>query len=195
MSLPWISALRMLAMMTLLCGAAYPLVVTTVAHALFPDRARGSLVHAGGRPVGSRLLAQPFSGAGYFHPRPSAARYATLPSGAGNQGGTSAALRREIGERAAFWRAAAGGTEPVPEDLLLASGSGLDPHISPEAAAFQVDRVAHARGFDAARRAGLASLVRRHIEEPQGGLFGCRRVNVLLLNLDLDAYAVGRDER
>ena len=165
-------------LLTLLTGVAYPLAVTAVARLAFPKRSAGSLVWRDGKPVGSALLAQKFEGARYFWPRPSAGDYATVPSGASNLGPTSEALRKAIAERRAKYGADA------PADMLTASASGLDPHISPQAASQQVARVSAARRLPAER---IAALVAEATEPPQYGIFGEPRVNVLALNLRLDA--------
>ena len=185
----FLPALRLFALLTLLTGIAYPLAVTGVARLCFPRQAGGSLVVRDGKAVGSELLAQSFTNMNVFWPRPSGADFATVPSGASNKGPTSADLKQAIEERAVQLRQAheLAADAPVPTDLLTASGSGLDPHISPEAARFQIERVARARGFDAARRTRLAQLVEDHVEPPQLGFLGESRVNVLKLNLALDA--------
>jgi K+-transporting ATPase ATPase C chain len=179
-------ALLLTVVMTLLLGVAYPLVVTGLARLLWPEQAAGSLIRQNGKVVGSRLLGQAFSGAGYFHSRPSAAGagYDPQASGGTNLGPTSRKLVVEqVGAAAAAARAERPGT-PVPVDLVTSSGSGLDPHLTPAAAEFQVPRVARERGMpeDLVRE-----LVRRHREGRQWGLLGEPRVNVLELNLDLDA--------
>jgi K+-transporting ATPase ATPase C chain len=182
-------ALRLFALLTLLTGIAYPLAVTGVARLCFPRQAGGSLVVRDGKAVGSELLAQSFTNMNVFWPRPSGADFATVPSGASNKGPTSADLKQAIEGRAAVLRAAHrfAGDAPVPPELLTASGSGLDPHISPDAARFQIERVAKARGFDAAGRTRLARLVEDHVEPPSLGFLGEPRVNVLKLNLSLNA--------
>jgi K+-transporting ATPase ATPase C chain len=172
--------------LTLLLGVVYPLAVTGLAQLLFPDQARGSLLRRDGKVVGSRLIGQPFSGPGYFHSRPSAAGagYDPLASGGTNLGPTSHKLVVEqVGAAAAAARAERPGA-PVPVDLVTSSGSGLDPHLTPAAAEFQVPRVGRERGMpeDVVRQ-----LVQRHTEGRQWGVLGEPRVNVLELNLDLDA--------
>jgi len=179
-------AVLVTAALTLLLGVAYPLAVTGLARLLFPDQAQGSLLRRGGTVVGSRLLGQPFAGSRYFHPRPSAAGagYDPMASGGTNLGPTSRKLVIEqVGAAAAAARAERPGT-PVPVDLVTSSGSGLDPHLTPAAAEFQVPRVARERGMpeDVVRQ-----LVRRHTKGRQWGVLGEPRVNVLELNLDLDA--------
>ncbi len=179
-------AARLMIVMTLICGGLYPLLVTVVAQTAFADKANGSLVYnSRGEAVGSALLAQRFRGEKYFWPRPSAGDYATVPSGASNHGPTSAGLKKAVDERRAAWAKTAVGAS-IPADLLFASGSGLDPHISKEAASMQVKRVAQARKFDAAKTQSLYVLVEHMTEAPQFTILGEPRVNVLLLNLALD---------
>lgn len=178
-------ALLMLAILTFITGVVYPLVVAVVAQLEFPAQAYGSLLGDPGQPVGSRLIGQTNDDPRYFWPRPSATGYNAMPSGASNLGPTSATLAGLVAERAAGFRAAhgLGDEEPVPVEMLFASGSGLDPHISPDSARLQVGRIAVARGLDEAR---LTALVAAHIEGPQLGFLGAARVNVLVLNLALD---------
>ncbi|MDE3172967.1 MAG: potassium-transporting ATPase subunit KdpC [Gemmatimonadota bacterium] len=174
----------------LLCvitGVLYPGAVTAVAQLLFPRQANGSLlVGAGGKPVGSALIGQSFTRPEYFHPRPSAAGagYDDTLSGGSNLGPTSARLDTLVTQRVdsvvADDHAMKG---RIPSDMVTASGSGVDPDISPANAYLQVARVAHARGAD---RAAVRALVDRHVEGRQFGFFGEPRVNVLELNLDLD---------
>jgi K+-transporting ATPase ATPase C chain len=175
-------ALAVVGLFTLLLGLAVPLAFTGVVSVVFPGQAGGSLLERDGRVVGSALLGQNFASERYFHPRPSATApdpYNAAASAASQLGPTSAALLDAVTERVA---AAGGG--PVPADAATASGSGLDPHISPENAARQIPRVAAARGLPEAR---VAELVARQTEGRQFGLLGEPRVNVLRLNLALDA--------
>lgn len=183
------SALRLLVVLIALTGAAYPLLVTMFASAM-PEPASGSLIHAAdGRIVGSALIQQNFTQPKYFHGRPSAADF-SKPDGLLGAGGShlspnSAALKDAVEKRTAELRKAEGlaADAPVPADLVLASASGMDPDISPEAALFQVPRVAKARGLDAA---SVTELVSKNTVP--GGVLGPATVNVLKLNLALDAH-------
>jgi K+-transporting ATPase ATPase C chain len=174
-------AITLTVLFTLLTGLAYPLAITGAAQGLFPAAANGSLVLQSDRVIGSSLVAQAFTGPGYLHPRPSASGWNAAGTGASNLGPTSAALIADVAERRAAWEALNG--QPAPIDAVTASGSGLDPHISPETALAQADRIAAARGAD-------ATAVRALIDGATLGrtlwLFGEPRVNVLETNLALD---------
>lgn len=178
----------MLLWMTLLTGLAYPLAMTGLARTLFPEQAGGSLIRKDGAAIGSRLVGQDFVCANHFHGRPSAttpAPYDAAASAGSNLGPSNPALARAVAGRKADL-AAENGSEDVPMDLLTASGSGLDPHISPEAAAFQTARVAAARHLP---QETVAALVKGHTEGRLWGVWGEPRVNVVELNLALDALA------
>lgn len=184
-----IQALRLLIILTVLLGIVYPVAVTILGQAVFSHQANGSLIKRDGKILGSELLAQNFQSSHYFWPRPSAGDFATVPSGASNQGPTSAALKKAISNRFESFKRN-NGLSPnatLPPDVVFASASGLDPHISSEAAHLQVDRIARARNFDAERRHKLNELVDRYTEQPQFGIFGEPRVNVFRLNLALDS--------
>jgi potassium-transporting ATPase KdpC subunit len=177
-------AIRFTVVTTVVFGLGYPLLVTGLSQAIFPKQANGSLILKNGQVVGSRLIAQGFSGAKYFHPRPSAAGngYDPTASGGSNLGPTNQALVTRVQQDVAKWQQENPGEE-VPADLVTTSGSGLDPHISPASAEFQVARVAKARGMSAEE---VRQIVARHTQTRQLGLLGEARVNVLELNLDLD---------
>ncbi|HZP60062.1 MAG TPA: potassium-transporting ATPase subunit KdpC [Opitutaceae bacterium] len=176
---------------TVVTGLLYPLAITIFAQFAFPGQANGSLVMRDGKLVGSALIAQQFQGDKYFWPRPSAGGYATVPSGASNYGPTSAKLQQAVDASLAALRKAHNlpADAPVPADLVFASASGVDPHISPEAAQFQITRVANARSMSADQ---VAALVHKFTEPPQWGFLGEPRVNVLLLNLALDQVDGGK---
>ena len=178
-------AVLMTVVTTVVLGVLYPLVVTGLAQALFPDRANGQLIYREGRLVGSRLLGQPFSSPGYFRSRPSAAGpagYDAAASGGTNFGPTNAALVDAVQVRIEVARRENPGVL-APIDLVTSSASGLDPHISPAAAGFQVPRVARERGV---AESVLRQLVAEFMTPRDLGVFGEPRVNVLLLNLALD---------
>jgi K+-transporting ATPase ATPase C chain len=185
-----LQSIRQIILWTIICGIIYPLAITLIANVAFNDQAQGSLVMRDGKLIGSSLLAQQFTGANYFWPRPSACAYGTgpsglVPSGASNLGPTSGALQTNvINNISAF---ISGNNLPsntlVPADMAFASGSGLDPHISPQSAQLQVARVAASRGLSVD---SLRQLVDKFTEGPQWGFLGQSRVNVLLLNLALD---------
>jgi len=181
-----IASFRMLVWMTLLTGGIYPLVAAGISRPLFHGQADGSMVAAGGNVVGSSLIAQKFSGMQYFWPRPSAAGsgYDATSSGGSNKGPTSADLLKAVQDRQLALSAGNPGQGEVPQDLLFASGSGLDPHISPAAAKYQVARVAAARKWEPAK---VQALVDQVAETPTFGVLGEPRVNVLKLNLALYA--------
>ncbi len=173
-------------------GLVYPFAITGLAKLLFPRQAGGSLIVKDGQVIGSEWIGQSFTAPGDFWGRPSAtvdADNKPLPYNAANSGGSNLApsnpdLHKAVRDRIAALRAAdPGATGPVPVDLVTASGSGLDPHISPASAAYQVHRVARARGLDEAK---VRALVTAHIEGPQLGVLGEARVNVLKLNLALE---------
>jgi len=173
---------------TVVVGGAYPVLMWGVGAVFFPRQAQGSLVVKDGATIGSSLIGQDFESDRYFHGRPSAIGYDSSNSGASNYGWTSAALKQAYDQRVADWKKAnpAASADAPPMDMLFASGSGLDPHISPDAAEGQVARVAAARHLGADRARALLDLVRAHEEGPQLGFLGEPRVNVLLLNLAVD---------
>jgi len=177
-----ITACLYTAITAVLLGIGYPLVITGIAHIAFPAQASGGLVRKDGVLIGSRLIGQPFTGPGYFHSRPSAAGggYDASASSGSNLGPTSKALMQRIAQSVS----AEATTQPVPVDLVTASGSGLDPDISPAAAYFQVGRVSRSTGIP---EDVLRKLVAARITQRQFGVLGEPRVNVLELNIALDA--------
>ena len=182
-------ALSLFVFLTLLTGLAYPLLVTGMAQWFFPEQAAGSLIKHDGHWIGSHLIGQSFSDPKYFWGRPSATApmpYNAAGSGGSNLGPLNPALVEAVKARVAALRAAdPANRAPVPADLVTASGSGLDPHISPAAAAYQIDRVSRRRGLAPEQ---LRALVDQYTEGRQWGIFGEARVNVLELNLALDQY-------
>jgi K+-transporting ATPase ATPase C chain len=179
-----ITAVLMTIVTTILFGLGYPLLVTALAR-IWPDKANGQLIPRHGTVVGSRIIAQPFTGAAYFHPRPSAAGnngYDPTNSGGSNLGPTNQKLVDRVKTDVATLQAENPG-KPVPVDLVTTSGSGLDPHITPAGAEFQIPRVAKARGM---AQADLEKIIAEHTEGRQFGFLGEPRVNVLELNLALD---------
>jgi len=182
------SALTMLIVLTVLTGLIYPLAVTGLAQVFFPEQANGSLIVREGKVIGSKLIGQHFDKPEYFWSRPSATApfpYNAAASAGSNLGPTNPVLLNAVKARVVALRAADPGNElPIPVDLVTASGSGLDPHISPAAASYQVKRVAHARSLD---ENSVLALVSKHTEGRQFGVLGEQRVNVLMLNLALDA--------
>ncbi len=188
------SALRPAIVLTLLfaalLGLAYPALLTGIGQAVFPHQANGSLIREGDRVIGSELIGQKFAGAGYFHGRPSAAGsdgYDAAAAAGSNLGPTSQALIDRVKTDADAIRNAPANS--VPTDLVTTSASGLDPHVSPEAALFQVDRVATTRGIAPEK---LRALVEQHREGALLGFLGEPRVNVLALNRALDQMTAGR---
>lgn len=183
-------ALTLLAIFTVITGLVYPLLVTGVAQLVFPHAANGSLIEQGGEVVGSVLIGQPFDDPRYFWSRPSATAphaYNAAASSGSNQGPLNPALKEAVAARIAALREADKGQRgPVPVDLVTASGSGLDPHVSPAAALYQVQRVARARGLVPER---VRVLVTENTQRPDLGMMGEARVNVLALNMALDSLS------
>lgn len=186
-----VTAFLMTIATTILLGLIYPLVVTGVAQLVFRDKANGQIVRRNGEVIGSRIIAQPFTSAKYFHPRPSFAGangYDAANSGGTNYAPTNQKLIDRVKADAASLQAENPG-QPIPVDLITTSASGLDPEISPAAAEFQVPRVARERGL---AESTVRQLVEQHTEQRDLGLFGEPRVNVLELNLALDEMSAKR---
>jgi K+-transporting ATPase ATPase C chain len=179
-----ITAVLMTVATTILLGIIYPLVVTGLAQVVFPGKANGQLIHKDGKAIGSSIIAQGFSGSTYFHPRPSFAGngYDPMNSNGSQLGPTNQKLIDRVKGDVANAQTENPGT-PVPIDLVTGSASGLDPHITPASAEFQLPRVANERGTTVDQ---LRALVAKHTEDRQFGFLGEPRVNVLELNLELD---------
>ncbi|HHU10436.1 MAG TPA: potassium-transporting ATPase subunit KdpC [Intrasporangiaceae bacterium] len=189
---PTLAATRMLLVLTVLFGIAYPALMTGIGR-LVPGRADGSIITVDGTPVGSSLLGQAVEDPALFHGRPSASGASGETSGGTNLGPSSAELAAQVAERESLLRAAnPAASGPVPADALTASASGLDPHISPEYATWQLPRIAAATGLS---RADLEALIADHTARPALGLIGNRRVNVTELNADLAAALAARADR
>jgi K+-transporting ATPase ATPase C chain len=191
-----IQSIRQTLLWSVITGIAYPLLITAIAQVACKDKANGSLIVRDGKIIGSALLAQQFTGTNYFWPRPSACTYGSSPSGlvassGSNLGPTSAPLHTNVMNNIAAF--ISGNNLPtnavVPPDMIFASASGLDPHISPEAAKLQIARVAASRGVSEEK---IKALMDRFIEPPQWGFLGQARVNVLLLNVALDEETSGK---
>lgn len=179
-----IRSIRFALLFLVVCGLLYPLATTGVAKVIFPRQAEGSLVtDRGGAVVGSELIGQLFTRPEFFHGRVSSVNYNAAATGGSNLAPSDEALLERVKTDVTAWQAENPG-QPIPSDLLTASGSGVDPHISPEAALAQVPRVSKATGLDEAR---LKELVSRHTEGRTLGIFGEPRVNVLALNLNLQS--------
>jgi K+-transporting ATPase ATPase C chain len=187
---------KLFILMTILTGVLYPVIVTVLGQVIFKNKATGSFVQRGQQIIGSELIAQKFATPRYFWGRPSATDYNPLPSGGSNLGPTSQALKKSVDERTAQIQKAHHLDEhaAVPADLVFASASGLDPEVSPEAAVFQVERVAEARALSSDQEGRLRALIKAQTVPPQLGFLGQPRVNVLELNLALDTLT-GQPER
>ena len=183
-----IIALKFLLLMTILTGIIYPLLMTGLAQLTFPAKANGSLVKKEGKVIGSELIGQKFDTSIYFWSRPSAIGYNPIPSGASNYGPTSDTLKKQVTARRILFATKNSITDilAIPKEMIFASGSGLDPHISPEAAMLQLSRVATARNLDETKKQQIQQLIKNMTEKPQFSLFGEPRINVFKLNLAMD---------
>jgi potassium-transporting ATPase KdpC subunit len=184
-----IISIKIFLLLTVLTGVIYPLVITGFAQAFFPTKANGSFIISDNHIVGSKLIGQQFDSNIYFASRPSATAYNPIPSGGSNFCLTNSKLYRTVEERKKYFLAfnSLDSLQVLPSEMLFASASGLDPHISPAAAYLQVDRIAKARNFDELQKKQLTALVKSMIEHPQLGLLGESRINVLMLNLRTDS--------
>ena len=183
-----IIALKFLLVMTILTGIIYPLVMTGLAQVAFPSKSNGSLILKDGKVIGSELIGQKFDSSIYFWSRPSSIGYNPIPSGASNYGPTNDTLKKLIDTRREVFAKnnSIDNMMDVPLEMIFASGSGLDPHISPAAAQLQVERIAQARHFDSSQKQNLVETVKKLTEKPQFLILGEERINVLNLNLALD---------
>jgi potassium-transporting ATPase KdpC subunit len=183
-----IIALKMLLIMTVITGIIYPVIITCFSQLVFNKKANGSMIKKYGKIIGSELIGQKFDTAIYFWSRPSALDYNPLPSGGSNYGPSSTILKMQEEERRANFinKNLSGVFTDVPKEMLFASGSGLDPHISPKAAMLQVDRISKARNFSGEKKHQLEIIINKFTESPQFFILGEQRINVLLLNLELD---------
>ncbi|NTV85027.1 MAG: potassium-transporting ATPase subunit KdpC [Bacteroidales bacterium] len=181
-------AIRLFLILTVITGIIYPLLITGISGIFFHDKAEGNLVKINGEVVGSKLIGQQFNSAVYFHSRPSAINYQTLPSGASNLSWSDNRLKVAVNLRKeAFLREnLLADTTTVPTEMLFASASGIDPHISPASAYLQMDRIALSRNFNDEQKLKLGLLITELKKEPQYSIFGEERINVFLLNLELD---------
>ncbi len=182
-------AIKIFIFFTVLTGIIYPLFITLISQFIFPYQANGSMItRKDGGIIGSELIAQKSDTVIYFSCRPSAISYNPMPSGGSNQGLTNIKLKDSVNNREKHfitYNQTAGFSE-IPSEMLFASGSGLDPHISPRAAMLQADRIVNARHFDSGQKEKLIQCIRSRTERPQFLILGEERVNVLLLNLDID---------
>ena len=183
-----IISVKILSIMTLLLGVIYPLFITGFAQLVYPLKANGSLIEVNGTLIGSQLIGQKTDTGLYFNTRPSATDYATLPSGGSNLGLTNNKLYKIVESRKTSFIEKNNLQKDIeiPSEMLFSSASALDPHISPKAAKMQVNRIAEIRGFSSEQKEQLDVLVDKLTEAPQFGLLGCYRVNVFMLNLELD---------
>jgi K+-transporting ATPase ATPase C chain len=183
-----IISIKIFLFFTVLTGIIYPLFVTGIAQVVFPFKANGSLIVKDNQVIGSELIGQQFDSTIYFSSRPSAVSYNPLPSGGSNYGLTNVKLKNLVAERRRDFNSfnQLDSLTEIPSEMLFASASGLDPHISPEAARLQISRIAKARNFDASQKQKLINCVKDLSETPQFLLFGEARMNVLMLNLELD---------
>jgi len=173
---------------TILTGVVYPLFISVISIIVFPDKAAGSLIEKEGKVIGSKLIGQKFESDKYFWSRPSAIDYNPMPSGGSNSGPTSAALQKFYQDKQKNFseKNFVKDITSVPNEMFFASASGVDPHISPISAIFQVERIVKARNFDNTKKEKVVDLINNMTENPQFGFLGNSVVNVLLLNIELD---------
>jgi K+-transporting ATPase ATPase C chain len=181
-------AIRLILFFTVTAGIIYPLIITGISLTFFREKAQGSLVNKDGVVIGSKLIGQQFEGVSYFSSRPSALNYQTMPSGASNLSWTDKRLKEMVAQRKEDFlsKNMLPDTAAVPAEMLFASASGLDPHISPRAAYLQIERISASRKFNEEQKHQLSLTLAKMTEKPQYSLFGEERINVFLLNLELD---------
>jgi K+-transporting ATPase ATPase C chain len=181
-------SLKIFLLMTLLTGVIYPLFITLIGQVIFPNQSNGSLIIKDGNIIGSELLGQNFADSIYFHPRPSAINYNPMPSGASNLGLSSVLLKEQVNNRKLEFRKnnLLSDSVAIPSEMLFASGSGVDPHISIEAAKLQINRIVKSRNINPNNSKLLYNIIDSLVEYPQFGVLGNQVVNVLSLNLKLD---------
>lgn len=187
-----IISLKIFLFMTILTGIVYPVLMTGIAQVLFPGNANGSLVFKDNKTVGSELIGQSFDSSIYFSSRPSSTGYNPIPSGGSNFGLSNSKLINQVSERKGQFIAynSLDSLTVIPSEMLFASSSGLDPHISPSAAIMQVERIAKARQFDSYKKEKMLKAINGLKEKPQYFIFGEERINVLLLNIELDKISL-----
>ena len=183
-----IISIKIFVLFTILCGIVYPLFITGIAQVAFPKQANGSLIVQDNKVIGSELIGQKFDSENYFWSRPSATDYSSMPSGGSNFGPTSSKLKQLVADRTAQWVKSNPTSDAgkIPSEMLLASASGLDPHISPKAALLQVDRIVKVRNLNDSQKQQLLKTISELSETPQFTFLGENRINVLALNLELD---------
>lgn len=183
-----IITIKYFVLITILTGVVYPLFITAVSAVVFPGKASGSMIEKDGKVIGSKLIGQKFTGNKYFWPRPSAIDYNPMPSGGSNLGPTSEKLKQAFLDRKNNFveKNFVSNASVVPNEMFFASASGVDPHISPESAKLQVERIIKARGFNDQQKEKVIGLIDSLTQNPQFGFLGNSVVNVLLLNLQLD---------
>jgi K+-transporting ATPase ATPase C chain len=181
-------AVKIFGLFTILLGVAYPLLITGIAQVAFPKQANGSLIVQDNKVIGSELIGQKFDSVNYFSSRPSAIDYNPQPSGGSNLGPTSSKLKQLVTDRKAQWIKSNPTSDPekIPSEMLFASASGIDPHISPQAALLQVDRIVKVRNFNDSEKQQLLKSISELSEAPQFSFLGENRINVLRLNLELN---------
>jgi K+-transporting ATPase ATPase C chain len=185
-----VTAIRFLLVLTILTGLIYPLIMTGTSQLVFPYRSGGSLILKDGRIIGSELIGQRFDSSIYFWSRPSAIGYNPVPSGSSNLGPTSETLKKQASYRRNLFviKNSIADSLNIPREMIFASGSGLDPHISPEAALLQVERICKARNLSSNQKEGIIEMIAEMTEGPQYFVLGESRINVLRLNLELDKF-------